>query len=123
MTIDEEINEYIELSCIYENLNMHTKNDPSGCGCIPDQQTATRYHKIGLANKHRMITRISRNGVNQLHMTNESSNQSISHEITYVGPPPKPDCFCMDQICKFHYSELQNLILYLFQNIFKTEEV
>ena len=28
----------------------------------------------------------------------------------------------MDQIRKFHYSELQNLILCLFQNIFKTEE-
>ena len=41
----------------------------------------------------------------------------------YVGPPPKPDYFCMDQIRKFHYSKLQNLILFLFQNIFKTEEV
>ena len=51
------------------------------------------------------------------------SDQSIDHEIMYVGPPPKPDYFCMDQIRKFHYSELQNLILCLFQNIFKTEEV
>ena len=51
------------------------------------------------------------------------SDQSIDHKIMYVGPPPKPDYFCIDQIRKFHYSELQNLILCLFQNIFKTEEV
>ena len=51
------------------------------------------------------------------------SDQSTDHKIMYVGPPPKPDYFCMDQIHKFHYSELQNLILYLFQNIFKTEEL
>ena len=46
------------------------------------------------------------------------SNQSIDHKIMYVGPPPKPDYFCTDQIRKFHYSELQNLIFCLFQNIF-----
>ena len=51
------------------------------------------------------------------------SDQSIDHKIMYVRPPPKPDYFCMDQIRKFLYSELQNLILCLFQNIFKTEEV
>ena len=26
------------------------------------------------------------------------------NQISYVGPPPKPDYFCMDQIRKFHYS-------------------
>ena len=56
-------------------------------------------------------------------MTTKSINQSIDHKIMYVGPPPKPDYFCMDQIRKFHYSKLQNLILCLFQNIFKTEEL
>ena len=66
-------------------------------------------------NKSCMIT-TSINQINQ-------SDQSIDHKIMYVGPPPKPNYFCMDQIRKFHYSELQNLILCLFQNIFKTERV
>ena len=43
---------------------------------VPGQQTATRYHRMRLVNKHRMITRMSRNRVNQLHMANESINQS-----------------------------------------------
>ena len=59
MTIDEEINEYPELPCTYENLNMHTKNDPSGYGSVLGQQTATRYHGMGLGNKHKMIMCIS----------------------------------------------------------------
>ena len=39
MAIDEENNEDPELSCTYENLNMHTKNDPSGCRCVSGQQS------------------------------------------------------------------------------------
>ena len=60
MEIDKGINEYSEWSCTCENLNMHTENDPSGRGCVPGQWTATRYHGMGLVNKHRMIICISR---------------------------------------------------------------
>ena len=43
MAIDEGINEYSEWSCTCENLNMHTENDPSGCGCIPGQWSIKRW--------------------------------------------------------------------------------
>ena len=39
MAIDEGIDEYPELSCTYENLSMHTKNDPSRCRCVPGQRS------------------------------------------------------------------------------------
>ena len=45
MTIDEGINEYSEWSCTCENLNMHTENDPSGCGCVPGQWSIKRLSK------------------------------------------------------------------------------
>ena len=47
-------------------------NNQSGSGCVPDQQTATRYHKIGLVHKHRLIIYISwdiaKQSINQLVM-------------------------------------------------------
>ena len=46
MAIDEGINEYSEWSCTCENLNMHTENDPSGCGCVPGQWSIKRYKRI-----------------------------------------------------------------------------
>ena len=61
--------------------------------CVPRQQTATRYHRMRLVNKCKMIICISRNRVCRSHMANESINQSINHEISYVGPPPKPILF------------------------------
>ena len=70
------------------------ENNQSGSGCVPVQQTAMRYHKIGLVDKRRLIMYISWNIADQSRMTNKSNKQSINHkEITYVGPPPKPDHF------------------------------
>ena len=48
MAIDEGINEYSEWSCTCENLNMHTENDSSGCGCVPRPRTTMRYQETGL---------------------------------------------------------------------------
>ena len=61
--------------------------------CVPEPRTATRYHRMGLVNKHRMTICISRNRANQTHMADKSTNQSINHEVKYVGPPPKPNLF------------------------------
>ena len=66
--------------------------------CVPRPQAAMCYQKMGLVNKHRMIMCISRNRVNQSRMANKSTNQSINHKITCVGPPPKPDLFLQKSI-------------------------
>ena len=43
-------------------------------------------------------------------MAIKSNKQSINHEeITCVGPPPKPDLYCMNESYKFHYSELRKI--------------
>ena len=49
--------------------------------------------KTRLVIKHKMIMCIPRIRVNQSHIANESINQSINHEVSYVGPPPKPIYF------------------------------
>ena len=56
-------------------------------------------------------------------MYNNQINQSINHKITYVGPPPKPVYFCMNQFRKFHHSELQNLILAYFKTYLNRGDV
>ena len=48
MAIDEGINEYSEWSCTCENLNMHTENDSSGCGCVLGQWSIKRYQEVRL---------------------------------------------------------------------------
>ena len=45
-----------------------------------------------------IIKRISRNRVNQSHVANEANNQLINLEISYVGPPPKPNSFSYELI-------------------------
>ena len=65
------------------------ENNRSGSGCVPVQQTATRYHKIGLVDKRKLIMYISWNITDQ----SRQINQSINHKIRYVGPPPKPVYF------------------------------
>ena len=37
-------------------IKTHIENNQSGSGCVPDQQTATRYHKLGLvhSNEHKV---------------------------------------------------------------------
>ena len=57
------------------------ENNQSGSGCVPVQQTATRYHKIGLVDKRRLIMYISWNIANQSRMTNKSINRSINQSI------------------------------------------
>ena len=56
MAINEKINEY-------SNQIMHIwvseyaiEDNWSGSGCVPDQQTETRYHKMGLvhSNEHKV---------------------------------------------------------------------
>ena len=73
------------------------ENNQSRSGCVPVHQTATRYHKIGLVDKHRLIIYISWNIAKQSRMANKSINQSISNEFTYVGSPPKPISSCLNQ--------------------------
>ena len=65
--------------------------------CVPSQQTTTRYHGMGLVNKHRIIAYMSESRINQSCMTSQSIDQSIDHKNIYVGPPPKPDLYCMNQ--------------------------
>ena len=57
------------------------ENNQSGSGCVPVQQTAMRYHKIGLVDKHRLIMYISWNIADQSRMTNKSINRSIDQSI------------------------------------------
>ena len=40
------------------------ENNRSGSGCVPDQQMATRYHKIGLvhSNEHKVCHSCHQNG-------------------------------------------------------------
>ena len=66
--------------------------------CVPGPRTATHYHRMGLVSKPRMTICISRNRVNQTHMADKSTNQSINHEVKYVGPPLKPDLFLHELI-------------------------
>ena len=47
MIIDEEIDEYPELSCTCENQNMH-RNDQNGSECVPGQRATMRYQEMGL---------------------------------------------------------------------------
>ena len=37
-------------------IKTYIENNQSGSGCVPDQQTATRYHKLGLvhSNEHKV---------------------------------------------------------------------
>ena len=57
------------------------ENNQSGSGCVPVQQTATRYHKIGLVDKRRLIMYISWNIANQSRMADKSTNRSINQSI------------------------------------------
>ena len=50
-------------------------------------------------------------------------NQSINQSIIYVGPPPKPVYFSMNQFYKFHHLELRKLISYLFKTFWNSEEL
>ena len=38
------------------SIRICIENNQNGSGCVPDQQTATRYHKIGLvhSNEHKV---------------------------------------------------------------------
>ena len=38
------------------SIRIYAENNQSGSGCAPDQQTTTRYHKIGLghSNEHKI---------------------------------------------------------------------
>ena len=90
---------------------------------VPGQQTATRYHKTGLMDKHRLIICMPWSVADQSCMANKSIKRSISHEFTYVRPPPKPISSCLNQFRWLHCLELRKWIPCLFQNIFKTEEV
>nr|CAN63816.1 hypothetical protein VITISV_010337 [Vitis vinifera] len=50
---------------------------------VPGQQTATRYHKTGLMDKHRLIICMPWSVADQSCMANKSIKRSISHEFTY----------------------------------------
>ena len=62
---------------VHMRIRICIDNNQSGSGCVPDQQTATRYHKIGLVDKRRLIMYISRNIANQSRMANKSINQLV----------------------------------------------
>ena len=38
------------------SIRICIENNQSGSGCVPDQQTATRYHKLGIvhSNEHKV---------------------------------------------------------------------
>ena len=38
------------------SIRIYIENNQSGSGCVPDQQMATRYHKLGLvhSNEHKV---------------------------------------------------------------------
>ena len=65
------------------------EDNQSGSGCVHVQQTAMRYHKIGLVDKHRLIMYISWNIADQSRMTNKSINQSIIKSRMW-GPHQSP---------------------------------
>ena len=78
------------------SIRICIENNQSGSGCVPDQQTATRYHKIGLvhSNDHKVC--------HSYHKTERNTNNM--HDILFkfvlfwrkfinVGPPPKPVYF------------------------------
>ena len=66
-----------------------------------------------------IIKRISRNRVNQSCMANKSIDQSIKHEVKYVGPPPKPVYFARINSINLITWELRNLIWDSFLKRFK----
>ena len=74
-------------------IRIYIKNDRDESGCVPGPWATVRYQKTRLVIKHKMFMCISRIRVNQSHIANESINQSINHEVPYVGPPPKPIYF------------------------------
>ena len=105
MAIDEGINEYSEWSCTCGNLNMHAENDPSGCGCVPGPPVtnALSWNRIS-GWRIDKIMRMPRNKINQTNMVNKSINQSVTHKITYVSGPPKPDLFLHELVSQIPLS-------------------
>ena len=83
-----------------------------------DLQWQMRYHEAGSVNNEyvHILVCMSRNKMNQTRMANKSTKQSISHEIIYVGPPPKPVCFAW---INFINSIIWNYEI-KFQLVFKT---
>ena len=80
MAIDEEINEYPELSCTYENQNMH-KNYQSGCGCVPGQRSnkaLSRSEVSAQLRNNRMYVREQDKEIMYDNQVNQSVNQSTS---------------------------------------------
>ena len=72
--------------------------------CVPGQQSRMRYHETGLvSNEQDIIKRISRNRIDQTHKISKSIKQSINHEFTYVGPPPKLAYYWVNQFRKFYH--------------------
>ena len=73
------------------------KNEQNMSGCVPGPPVtnALSWNRISewWIDK---IMRMSRNKINQTSMVNKLINQSVSHKITYVGPPPKPDWSCVN---------------------------
>ena len=65
------------------------ENNQRGSGCVHVQQTAMRYHKIGLVDKHRLIIYISWNIAKQSRMTNKSINQLVMN-LHMWGPHQSP---------------------------------
>ena len=67
-----------------------------------------------------IIKRISRNKIDQTRTISKSIKQSINHQFTYVGPPPKPVYFAQINSINLITWELRNLI-YAYFKTFKNQ--
>ena len=80
------------------SIRIYIENNQSGSGCVPDQQTATRYHKLGLvhSNEHKVY--------HSYHQTERITNSThdISFKFIYfeenllMQAPTKARLFCMN---------------------------
>ena len=66
-----------------------------GMSVYLDLQWQMHYHEAGSVNNEyvHILIRMSRSRIHQTRMANKSIKRSISHEIIYVGPTPKPIYF------------------------------
>ena len=88
-------------------------------------QWQMRYHEAGSMNNEyvHILIRMSRNRINQTCMANKPTKRSISHEIIYVGPPPKPVYFAWINLINLIIWELRRLISCLFKTFWNSEEL
>ena len=90
-----------------------------------DLQWQMRYHEARSVNNEyvHVLIRMSRNWINQARMANKSTKWSISHEIIYVEPPPKPVYFAWINLINLIIWELRRLISCLFKTFWNSKEL